>query len=243
MLISNISIEMCLYKLEIWSSVSTKHRKCFSTGGRMFFKSLGISALVLAGFCSQHSFAMSDQAREDFQALKTVPANYEVFGKVCEEVARLRLTEQYPEENFKILSGIEYSDNQRVLGELDVIIFNRNDDEVILVAEVKCWDDFSKALNKAHEQISRFEQALAKRRVQDMYLVDDKNVHFKTSQFDEHPDFVTVSYDGGERAGFDRSIGLTMQDVKELRDELLKCQSRNNCPKPNQGTIRPHIIQ
>ena len=241
-LMSNISIEMYLYKLEIWSSVSTKHRKCFSTGGRMFLKSLGVSALMLVGFYSQNSFAMSDQAKDDFEALRKTPTNYEVFGTICEEVARLRFAEQYPEANFKILSGIEYTDKERVLGELDVVIFNQSDDEVILVAEVKCWNDFGKALNKAHEQISRFETALAKNRVHDMYLIDNKKVHFRTSQFDEHPDFLTVSYEGGENAGFDKSIGLTLQDVKELRDELIKCQSRGDCPRSNKGTIRPYII-
>ncbi len=192
---------------------------------------------------STQLFALSEQAQEDLATLKKIPANYLTFGTVCEEVAKMRYEKEYSQEQYDVLGGIEYRDRNRVLGELDVVVFERSSNEAILIAEVKCWDDPEKALDKAKEQLNRFEQAVSGRKIRDMYLTDGEQKHFEVGQFDQQLRTDTVTYDGAESAGFDRSIGLSMDDVKELRQELLKCQASGKCPSPrNAGGQRPQWL-
>ena len=64
----------------------------------------------------------SNSIEEVFEELKSVPDKYEIKGTVCEQVARLQLAQDYPESKYSIENGIVFSQNRRVLGELDVVV-------------------------------------------------------------------------------------------------------------------------
>lgn len=200
----------------------------------MFMKRALLIAVPLSNFfLASVAFSSPEQMAEDYQALRKVPSNYEVFGTVCEEVARLRLEKEYAGDTYNVLRSIEYKDKIKVLGELDVVVFERSTNEAILIGEVKCWDDFNKALQKAKDQLNRFENAVENKQIRDIYLTHEQDQkgapRLQASQFDTHPRLTTISYDGGEAAGFDSSIGLTMEEVKELRDMLMGCKGKSEC--------------
>jgi hypothetical protein len=70
------------------------------------------------------------------------------------------MTNLFPKEDFKITGGVEYKDssNTRVLGELDIIVYNRRSCNVVALGESKAAskNSLARALKKARQQLNRF---------------------------------------------------------------------------------------
>jgi hypothetical protein len=88
-------------------------------------------------------------------------------GLVLEYLSRYYLQEmtgRYPKEIYKITGGVEYkkSNGSRTLGELDIIIYEKESCDVVIVGESKAASrhNLNKALSKARSQLSRFRNAL-----------------------------------------------------------------------------------
>ena len=187
--------------------------------------SLAAALLVLA-FASP---AQADRVDDWFHELKHDGVDYTVFGTICEHLAVKQLQAEYPADEYRVTSGIVYKDSGRTLGELDVIVFRRSDDEAVVIAEVKCWRNLSSARRKANEQLSRFTGHMARQTPIQMHDVDDRSVAYEPCQFDEQPETLKISQKGGEQYGFDRALDLTLPQVKDLRIRLMSCQSRGDC--------------
>ena len=84
----------------------------------IFLSSLLISLSAFAGW------------PEDFAELKKIPRDYQDAGSICEEVARLDMQREYPAPQFTVEVGIAYADEERTVGELDIIIFDNNMNKV-----------------------------------------------------------------------------------------------------------------
>ncbi|MFN8845351.1 MAG: hypothetical protein ACK5W9_00730, partial [Bdellovibrionales bacterium] len=97
---------------------------------------------------------------EDFRDLRHTGADFEVVGTVCEEVTRLRFQEEFPAPRYAVTTGVEYGDGSRTIGELDVVVYEAQTNQVHRVAEVKCWKDNAGAIAKAHDQRNRFIRTL-----------------------------------------------------------------------------------
>jgi hypothetical protein len=64
------------------------------------------------------------------------------LGMVCEQLAKWKFSEMYPEPKFDVETGIEYRDTTgRTVGELDLVIFDRRTGNVKLVGETKCKNE------------------------------------------------------------------------------------------------------
>ncbi|MEZ4743174.1 MAG: hypothetical protein R3B45_12140 [Bdellovibrionota bacterium] len=187
------------------------------------------SGLALgAALFSLLSFA---DIESDFNKLKSHPQDYTTFGTICEEVARVRLQERYGTDNYEFKVGIAYTGHGRTLGELDVTVFRKGDHKAIVVAEVKCWRKLHQGLMKAKKQLQRFQKNIALESIESMVSTGPEAQTFKPSQFDESPTFLTISQKGGIKAGFDLDIGLDIDEVKNLRAMLIRCQEHGNCPR------------
>ena len=160
--------------------------------------------------------------------------NYEVIGAVCEQVAALQLKEEYG-KNYDVTVGIRYFNNQRTIGELDVVVMRRNDGEAVLVGEVKCWRDLNSARHKAVTQLQRFRSHAENKKSQfDMYS-DGTHQYYKKSQFDEHPTYIGIAQNGARKAGFEKSLGYSLEEMMRLRKMLLDCHKRGHCdPRSSQ---------
>ncbi|WP_374079629.1 hypothetical protein [Bdellovibrio bacteriovorus] len=168
-----------------------------------------------------------------FEALKQSAVNYEPDGAICEQVARLGFLETYPEKDFLVTTGIEYSTGDLTLGELDVLVINRATQKVVLVAEVKCWKNFDQALDKAKSQRLRFTRNLSKYPRQ-MQFTTYSDLTLKAEQFDEATEYRSVSQLGGVERGFDAELEFTLSELKALRMKLLKCQAWGECARAAQ---------
>lgn len=143
--------------------------------------------------------------------------NFSSFGSVCEELAKERLNERFDSQDFMIHLGVTYRDRHRILGELDVVVERVWDQEIILVAEVKCWKNLVKARQKALSQLSRFREILD---TNDLVQLDHKNGDFILDQFDDLVEYMTVGQRGSVAHGFDREIDYDLEDVMYLFETL-----------------------
>src|SRR5690606_9004921 len=119
---------------------------------------MNLFASIFAVLISFQVFAGDTSAL--FEELRDLPISYEQKGQICEQVARLQLDDIYPPHAYDINIGIEYIVHNRTIGELDVVVTDKQTRDVILIAEVKCWKNLKGALNKAKDQRSRFIRTL-----------------------------------------------------------------------------------
>lgn len=76
-------------------------------------------------------------------------------GDLCERIAFLKFSKRYPSPEYEIYTNSNYA-STTLRGELD--IFVRKNSKVLVVLEVKCWDDQESAKKKARDQLNRFKR-------------------------------------------------------------------------------------
>lgn len=165
--------------------------------------------------------------QEYFEILSYEKTDFEPTGAVCERVAVREVEPQYPDQNYKIINGIQYDDKKATIGELDVVVFNRQTNKVEAVAEVKCWRSFGGALKKAKEQRMRFQTYLNR----NIVITDKERNRYSKDQFSNVQKYFSISQQGGEKQGFDFELSLDFKELVELRKRLLDCRSEGRCPR------------
>jgi len=156
--------------------------------------------------------------------------DYEIVGVVCEQVARIELYKTYPQSEYEIITGIEYGDNTRTIGELDVVIFKKSTQEAVLVGEVKCWKDATAAREKAMDQRNRFIRSLSKNI--DLHDVDQD---YSKKQFNHVLKYVAIGPKGYKDAGFEIEMENTLRELMDLRRMMLECQQQGQCAAADRG--------
>ncbi len=179
-------------------------------------------------------FSVAGQAGDieaAFNALKQSGVNYEPDGAVCEQVARLKLEEEFSPDKYFITGGIEYDTGEHTLGELDVVIVDKTSNKVVMVAEVKCWRNLWQAMDKLKAQRDRFTWNLSQFPHRLRFTSYD-GVEYRVEQFAGLNNFRSISQAGGLKRGFDVELDFTLSELRELRMKLLKCQSWGECARP-----------
>lgn len=177
------------------------------------------------------SFVWAGDIDAAFESIKNSGANFEPDGAVCEQLERVRLKALYPENQYVITGGIEYSLGGNTVGELDAVILDRNTNKVVLMEEVKCWKDLENALVKATGQRDRFLWNLAKSPRSIIFKSYDGRT-YSVDQFQGEIPFKFVSQAGGISKGFDVELDLNLREMGQLRMMVLKCQQNGQCAKP-----------
>ena len=167
---------------------------------------------------------------ELLEELRDSGVNYEIVGTVCEQVARIELYKTYPASEYEIVNGIEYGDNTRTIGELDVVVFKKSTKQAVLVGEVKCWKDLSAARQKAMDQRQRFIKSLGKN-----IELHTEDASFNKSQFKGVQKFVAIAPQGSKAAGFELEMENSLHELMELRRMMLQCQNDGQCAAAERG--------
>lgn len=167
---------------------------------------------------------------EDFRDLKNSGSNYEVIGTVCEEVARLRFQEEFPAPKYGVVTGVEYGDGNRTIGELDVVVFDSMTNRVYRVAEVKCWKNNEGAIRKALSQRQRFVNTL---RSGKPIKFKNSKVQFRRDNFLQNPKQIAVAQKGSKSAGFDIELNYELAELMKLRQMMIQCQAARQCASGN----------
>lgn len=187
-----------------------------------------LSLLFLIWISSSMAYAAWEQ---DFEVLKDIPRSYEDSGSICEEVARLEMQREYPAPQYDVVLGIAYGDETRVIGELDVVIFDNNLQKVVKIAEVKCWKDVRAGLEKAKEQRARFLKAVRSTKPLRFFSTSTKQA-FDIDKFKYVGEFFSVAQKGSVALGFERELEYTLKEMRDYRYEMLRCQNQGKCARP-----------
>jgi len=187
--------------------------------------------LILTSFAtiqaSAKVFENNQRIDEYFEVLSYEKTDFEPTGTVCERVAVREVESLYPSSNYDIKNSIQYDEHKTTVGELDVVIFNKDSHKVEAVAEVKCWRSFQGALKKAKEQRMRFLTYLNK----NIVITDKDNKVYSKDVFKNIQKYFSISQDGGVNQGFDFELSLDFNELMELRKRLLDCRAQGRCPK------------
>ena len=187
---------------------------------------------VLVLFLSLSSVAFAG-LQEDFEALKSVPRDYTDSGSICEEVARLRIAEEYPAPQYTVEVGIAYANDFRTIGELDVVIFDNNLAKAIKLAEVKCWKDARGGLKKAQEQRARFLKNIRSGNGGSLQFVSTStHQRYEAEQFRHVNEFISIAQKGTTSVGYDMEMEYSLNEFKSLRMKMIQCQQAGECAKP-----------
>ena len=168
---------------------------------------------------------------QDFSELKDIPRSYEDSGAICEEVARLEMQRTYPAPQYKVEVGIAYGDGSRIIGELDVVIFDNNLNKVLKIAEVKCWKDVRGGLQKAQEQRARFLKYNRSGKPL-FFRWTSSNQTFDKEQFAFEKEFFSITQKGSASQGFEVELEYTLKEMHQHRYEMIRCQNQGQCAKP-----------
>ena len=171
----------------------------------------------------------SDQKKIDeyFEVLSFDKVDFTPEGAVCERVALREVDSLYPRENYDVVNSISYNDKGTTIGELDLVVFDKNTKKVEAIAEVKCWTSFKSALKKAKDQRIRFQTFLNRG-----IVIFDKDDHkYSKDDFKQVKRFFTISQDGGVNQGFDFELSMSLNDLMKLRQKLLDCHLEGRCPR------------
>lgn len=174
------------------------------------------------------SFGAVRTLSQVFEALRTSGEKYQIVGTVCEQVARLKMEESYPAPRYKVVTGIAYKIGDRVVGELDVVVFDGQN--AILVGEVKCWNDLRGAQNKARDQRSRFMTNLQSGKNMQLDCTNG-GCHYTKNNFRTVQKFISIAQQGGTQFGFDMDLDYSLKDLMGLRQKLITCQEQGQCTR------------
>ncbi len=193
------------------------------------------TVFAVAFFVSLFVFAakpqpLSPKLQPVFEAIKNSGANYKTDGTVCEQIVVLQMQQTYPKDQYAVTAGVQYDIGEGIVGELDLVIVNKSTQAVELVGEVKCWHDFSAAMDKAKYQRDRFMWNLTQFSEKMVFTAHDPAFQFSEAQFQGLNKFIFISQIGGVRKGFDLEIPFSLQETRELQEALVRCQNSRVCP-------------
>lgn len=187
--------------------------------------SVSLMILLLA----QVSWA--DLLGENFEKIRNQARHYRDPGAVCEEVARAEFAEAYPSPQYEVIVGVAYNHQGRTLGELDMVLLDKNTQKVAMVGEVKCYSNLKNGLTKAKQQRKRFLTNLGSGRPLE-FVNTSTGERYPYEQFQYVSQFVSVSQKGGKAVGFDYELDLSLDEMSQLRDRIIHCQRERQCPLP-----------
>lgn len=166
-----------------------------------------------------------------FESIKDSGANFGAEGAVCEQLEIVRLKTIYPEDKYIVTGGLSYSLGENTVGEIDVVVLDRNTNKAVLLEEVKCWRDLDNAMVKGTGQRDRFFWNLMKVPRQIIFRSNDGRT-YSVDQFHPETLYKFVAQKGSVKKGFDVELDLTLQELSELRTLVLKCQKKGLCRRP-----------
>ncbi len=172
---------------------------------------------------------------EDFEQIKDLGRNLEPIGAICEEIAQLRFAEKYPTPNYKVITGVEYADKDGTLGELDLVVINNETQVAEILGEVKCWKSPKSGLKKAKDQRQRFLTNVKSSKALEFKWLSDPKMKLTKTQFNKVKEFYFIAQSGTLNDGFDFELPYSLNELMQLREDILRCQDAGNCKKP----VRP----
>lgn len=168
---------------------------------------------------------------QSFEKIRSHARHYRDPGAVCEEIARAEFSALYPAPQYEVIVGVAYNLNGRTVGELDMVLMDKNTQKVSIVGEVKCYTNLKNGLTKAKQQRKRFLTHLGSGTPLE-FINTSTGEKYAYEQFQYVSSFISVSQKGGKAIGFDYELEHSLDEMSQLRDQIIHCQRANLCPLP-----------
>jgi hypothetical protein len=147
-------------------------------------------------------------------------------GDVLEVLVRDFLRKILKQQYSVIGNLLYYGENNRILGELDVVILMEPKKDffkvAIFVEEVKLWQNHKKALKKARQQLERFKSNLKAGKITRYQIIKGGSGSYFNHQFVHSVALCTWGPKGSKKSGFDHEFDLTPEEGDLLLTELRK---------------------
>lgn len=198
------------------------------------FRDLLGLALVVLCFAevalAQRLQPLPETLQEAFAFLSQQKANYKTEGVVCEQLAKREFSKIYPSDRYYIDVGVEYRDSQgQTIGELDLVVFDHQFKNVMLIVEVKCWRSLDQGMDKAQVQRDRFLYALQTQQQSLVFVSKNPHQEYSHLSFSADLRYRFASQVGGKKWGFDLEIPFKLSDIELLQQHLVRCQKKGLC--------------
>jgi hypothetical protein len=190
-----------------------------------------VYAFISLIFVSLSTFA---GLTEDYEALKNSGRDFEPTGAICEEVARLRFAEKYPEPEFTAVTGIQYLDGKtnQTIGELDLVVFDNATQVAKIIGEVKCYTSPKSGIKKAKDQKLRFQKHVHSSKALTFKWLWDNSKKLTKTQFNKTNVFLFIGQDGTQKHGYNVELPYKLDELMQLREDIMACQASNQCKPP-----------
>lgn len=171
---------------------------------------------------------------EDYEALKNSGRDFEPTGAICEEIARLRFAEKYPEPEFTAVTGIQYLDGKtnQTIGELDLVVFDNATQVAKIIGEVKCYTSPKSGIKKAKDQKLRFHKNVHSSKALTFKWLWDPSKKLTKMQFNKTNVFLFIGQDGTQKHGYNVELPYKLEELMQLRQDIMACQASNQCKPP-----------
>jgi hypothetical protein len=113
-----------------------------------------------------------------------------------------------------------------------LIVFDKQTNNAILIGEVKCWRNAKSGLKKAREQRKRFLDNVRSSKALTFKWLSDPKEKFTKTQFNKTSNFISISQLGTVDKGFDVELDYTLDELMQLREDIMRCQDSGECVKP-----------
>lgn len=156
--------------------------------------------------------------------LLIAPVNYKTEGVVCEQLSVLHFQSLYPVDKYFVESGVEYSSAGQTIGELDLVVSEKDSGRVVLVGEVKCWKSLDEAMDKAKLQRDRFLWSLQSKSTELVFKSKSQVRTYSVQDFQAVDSYLFVSQIGGKKWGFNLELPYLLWQLDLLQEHLVKFQ-------------------
>lgn len=169
------------------------------------------------------------QIRRFLRAQANAGVNFHNRGVVCEQIAFMLLRMQLPPDQFIVDRNVRIEGRMdKVLGELDIVVFSHALGRVVLVGEVKCWSNLNKAANKADRQLKVFAKAVDQRR--GLQLISKRGHRFQRKHFMSGPvQYIRIGPKGAGLSGFELELPISLHQMETHFTDISEYQSQRQC--------------
>lgn len=195
---------------------------------------------VFAATCLASEFPEGSKLDKYYKLLSAydfVPYNQ---GYTLEELVKIDLKEKYPPQKFEITGGLEMANAAGfAIGEIDVLVLDRQTKKVVLIGEAKVWADLAKGLVKAKAQLAKLKEAIHSGEIKSLYFVPDPSRKLELDIFEgTQISYETFGSKGAKGYGFDHELDITPAETTALNKALIKAHYKDYKPS---GEILEYI--
>lgn len=155
-----------------------------------------------------------------FDISKDLGFTYDDIDTVMRALAYATCQRTFPSEHYSILDSVQYDYGEgHTVGELDLIVWNRQQDVAERVYEVKLTGDPDEAYKRSMQQLGRFRRCIQYEKIK-QFRRGPQVLRITQDQFRRVSEYGSIGNRGTASAGFSLEIDITPDEAAILLERL-----------------------